>query len=369
MPHGVYLHIPFCASRCIYCDFHSQTDLSLRPTYVDALCREALLRAEETGGEPASTIYIGGGTPSLLTTPQLHRIFHTLQQIGGWLPDAEITLEANPDDLSPQRIAEWAYLPVNRISLGVQTFDNQRLRFLHRRHTARQAIDAVRQLQRAGYTNLSIDLIYGHPGQNLTQWADDLEQAISLNVAHLSAYALTYETGTPLHRLVERGAVEPLDDDTVADMYDLLCQRMAQAGYVHYELSNFAKTHCHSRHNTAYWTQIPYMGLGAGAHSYDGISRSWNPPLDDYLKGLPPQREQLSYDDRFNERILTRLRTAQGLNINELENDFSPTLADALLHAAQPYVTAGKLLRQGPWIRLDERAMFVSNGIIAQLMR
>lgn len=368
LPVGVYVHLPFCASRCIYCDFHSQTNLSLRDAYVEAIDREIRARAPQWRGLPASTVYLGGGTPTQLTTAQLQRIFSALQGVGGWVADAEITLEANPDDLSPERVSEMQSLPVNRISVGVQTLDNQRLRFLRRRHTAEQAVQAVRQLQAGGYDNVSIDLIFAFPGQTLAQWEMDLEGALSLGVPHLSAYALSYEPGTPLERMLRSGDIKEVDDELAAQMYLHLCKRMEEEGYQHYEISNFARPGYRSRHNTAYWTGLPYIGLGAAAHSYDGSTRSWNPPLRDYLRGVPGGKEQLTERDRFNERVLTRLRTAEGLNLAALAADFGEQRMQALLKAAQPHLRAGRLLRRGGSIRLSLEALFISNGIIADLL-
>lgn len=368
MPLGIYVHLPFCASRCIYCDFHSQTDLSLRDAYVQALCREINSRKAEWLCRPADTIYLGGGTPTQLTTRQLQCIFSALQDAGGWTDDAEITMEANPDDLSPQRIIGLHTLPVNRISLGVQTLDDQRLRFLQRRHTARQAEQAVRLLQTAGWENVSIDLIYGFPNQTLAQWEADLERAIALGAPHLSAYALSYEPGTPLERMLRRGDVAEVDDELAARMYQRLCIMLAGAGYQHYEISNFARPGHRSRHNTAYWTGGHYIGLGAAAHSYDGSTRSWNPTLQDYLKGAPAESEHLTERDRFNEYVLTRLRTAEGLRLATLTQDFGEQRTQGLLNAARPHIDTGRLLLEGGSLRLSQEGIFVSNGIIADLM-
>ena len=366
---NLYIHIPFCRSRCIYCDFYSQTNLALREAYTEAVCREIHERLHE----PPATIYLGGGTPSQLTTSQLQRIFQAIADAAPPYTDAEITLEANPDDLSPARIDELRTLPINRLSLGIQTFDNPRLRFLHRRHTAEQAIAAVHDCHKAGFTNLSIDLIFGFPGQTLKEWESDLDQALALPVTHLSAYALSYEDGTPLSRMAQRGEVEEADEMESVNMYNLLCEKLSAHGFRHYEISNFCRPGFHSRHNCAYWTETPYLGIGAGAHSYDGHTRSWHPDsITAYIKDVRAREEEaLTPSQRFDERILTRLRTAEGLDLPRVEADFGKEWLDDLLRQARPHLQARRLhlSPDGRQLTLTRAGILVSNDILSDLMR
>lgn len=366
---ALYIHIPFCQSRCIYCDFYSQTDLSLREAYVDALCQEIHERLHE----PPSTIYLGGGTPSQLTTPQLRRLFQAIAETAPWPKETEITLEANPDDLSPTRLAELRALPINRLSLGIQSFNDERLRFIHRRHTAQQAIAAVYECHKAGFTNLSIDLIFGFPGQTLKEWEADLNQALSLPITHLSAYALSYEEGTPLTRMLQRGEVVEVDEQVSVDMYNLLCDKLSTAGFRHYEISNFCRPGFHSRHNSAYWTEVPYLGIGAGAHSYGGHTRSWHPAsISTYINNVRARaREALTPAQRFDERILTRLRTAEGLDLGRVAADFGEAWLADLLRQARPHLQAQRLCLSldGTTLTLTRAGILVSNDILSDLMR
>ena len=371
---GLYIHIPFCPSRCIYCDFYSQTDLSLRDAYVEAVCKEIANRLHE----PPATIYLGGGTPTQLTTPQLTCIFQTIERAAGKRLEisTEVTIEANPDDLTVERIDELRRLPITRLSLGIQTFDDARLRFLHRRHTASQAIDAVHLCQAAGFDNLSIDLIFGFPNQALSEWKDDLRQATRLNVQHISAYALSYEEGTRLTQLLKAGQVKEVDEELSIQMYDTLCQHLHKAGYEHYEISNFAKPGFRSCHNSAYWTETPYLGIGAGAHSFDGHMRSWNPPsISHYINRVSAgdfrrEGEVLTPDQRFNERVMTRLRTREGLPLKPIAEDFGEDRLHQLLLASQPHIAGGRLTLSSDEERLllTHAGIFVSNDIISDLM-
>ncbi|MBO7291852.1 MAG: radical SAM family heme chaperone HemW, partial [Bacteroidaceae bacterium] len=274
---GLYIHIPFCRTRCIYCDFHSGTDMSVQERYIEAVCRELVLRTKELNGEPIHTIYIGGGTPSQLNVELLQRLFSHIAQYATLSQCSEITIECNPDDLTDSYIAGLRTLPINRISMGIQSFDDNDLHFLRRRHTAQAAIDAIKRCQAAGYSNISIDLIYGLPGQSLAMWHKNIDRATSLGIQHISAYALIYEEGTALMALKEQGKVKECDEELSLDMYRSLIDRLADTGYHQYEISNFALPHCEARHNSSYWEGTPYLGLGAAAHSYDGATRRYNP--------------------------------------------------------------------------------------------
>lgn len=362
---GIYIHIPFCKSRCIYCGFYSTTHLDLRQRYVDAVCAEYRLACTRMAisGSP-HTIYIGGGTPSTLTEGQLRQLFDCVGTA------EEVTIECNPDDVTADFAKTLAHLPVNRVSMGIQTFNEQRLRFLHRRHTAEQAEEAVGRLRSAGIANVSIDLMYGFPEETMEEWLNDIDQALQLNVEHLSAYALTFEEGTPLYALLQQGQVSETDEETSRQMYDVLCDRLEKAGYEHYEISNFARHGFRSQHNSSYWTQKPYLGLGAAAHSYDGSRRWWNvSDLREYINGvetgqLRQESETIDDDTRYNDIVLTALRTCEGISLSAL----SPRHRSYCLDSARKYIANGMLLMEREHLRLSRNALFVSDMIMADLM-
>lgn len=262
---GIYIHIPFCKTRCIYCDFYSTTRSELKSQYIRALCRELTERKEYLKGEAVETIYFGGGTPSQLSEEDFKEVFKTIEQVYGTRKATEVTLEANPDDLTEEYTQMLRTLPFNRISMGIQTFDDATLRLLNRRHNAAQAIEAVQRCRQAGFQNISIDLIYGLPGENDQRWAQDLQQAVSLNVEHISAYHLIYEEGTPLYKMLQQHSVSQVDEDSSLNFFSTLIDTLSAAGYEHYEISNFCKPEMYSRHNTSYWQGIPYLGCGPSA--------------------------------------------------------------------------------------------------------
>lgn len=318
---GIYIHIPFCKSRCIYCDFFSTTSLDRRKDYVDALIREWQQRKAETS-DPIRTVYLGGGTPSLLDICDLQRLLSVLPVRTA----DEVTLECNPGDITPEKVSAWRAMGINRLSIGVQSFCDSLLRRIGRRHTAEQARLAVKTAQSAGFDNISIDLIYALPMPADTDTAtalqvvqNDVEEALQLNIQHISTYCLTFEDDTPLARMLLRGEVVETDEDTENTMYDWIASRLVQAGFEHYEVSNFALPSRRSQHNSNYWNNTPYIGLGAGAHSYDGQNRSWNPDdLEAYVRGtqsgsLVREMEHLSAVDRYNEMIMLGLRTDVGI--------------------------------------------------------
>lgn len=371
---GIYLHIPFCKRRCIYCDFYSTTMDGRKDEYISALCHELSMRQHYLEDERIKTIYWGGGTPSQLEERHFRTVFDTLARHYELQPDAEITLEANPDDLTPAYIHMLRRLPFNRISIGIQTFDDETLRLLHRRHTAAQAIDAVRRCQDTGFENISIDLMYGLPKESLQSWEHDLCQAISLHVQHLSAYHLIYEEGTELWRLRRQHRVEEVDEDSSLAFFNLLMDKMKQAGFEHYEISNFALPGRYSRHNSSYWDGTKYMGCGAAAHSFNGVSRQWNiASLELYIKGIregtiPAEVEQLDVHTRYNDRIITAIRTSKGLLLPALEKEFGKELHDFCLRNARHYLTQGKLTIENDWLRLTRAGIFISDGIMSDLL-
>ena len=369
---GIYIHIPFCASRCIYCAFYSTTSLDLRQQYVDAVCRESGVRRQET---EVRSIYLGGGTPSQLTIPQLRQIFDTLYKYNNVAEDAEITIEVNPDDVTEAFAENLRTLPVNRVSMGAQSFNDQRLRYLHRRHTATQVAEAVERLRAAGIRNISIDLMYGFPDETLNNWAYDIDAALALHVEHLSAYCLSIEEGTPLHRMMNghNGYSHPCvlpDEETERAMYYLLKDRLESAGLEHYEISNFARPGFRSRHNSAYWNYTPYIGLGAAAHSFDGHTRSWNvADIHQYIKGIERgerlfDSETIEGDTRYNDLLTTALRTREGLDLNLL----SDRQRDYCLRCARRFIDDGLLSIHLGHLALTRRGLFISDMIISSLM-
>lgn len=361
---GIYIHIPFCRSRCIYCGFYSTTSLGLRQEYADALCREMVLRGERIDIE---TVYIGGGTPSQLTIPQLKQIFDALFIYNKVEKGAEVTIEVNPDDVTAEFADEIQQLPVNRISMGAQTFDDARLRFLHRRHNAAQVEEAVRLLRSAGIRNISIDLMYGFPGESLTDWEHDIDDALALDVEHLSAYCLTVEEGTELWRMQETLP----DEETERAMYELLIDKLEAAGFEHYEISNFAKPGFRSRHNSSYWTGVPYIGIGAAAHSYDGQTRSWNiADIHQYIEGIEKgirvfESETLDTDTRYNDMVTVALRTREGLDLTRLSEDYR----DYCLKNAQRFLDDGLLRLSAEHLSFSRKGLFVSDMVMSELMK
>ncbi len=390
---GIYIHVPFCASRCAYCDFYSTTRGEKCGAYVDALANELRLRAgflSRGGRMPViETIYVGGGTPTTLDASLLGRVFDVLYATYDVDESAEVTVEANPDDLAPRKIESLRALPVNRLSIGVQTFDDGKLRLLRRRHGAKQAVRAVCDSQAAGFHNISIDLMYGLPAQSLREWETDVDMALSLRVQHVSAYALTCEKGTPLWDMRERHAIEEAEEETVLDMYDLLKRRLEDGGFEHYEISNFARPGFRSRHNSGYWKGTPYLGCGPSAHSFDGRDRQWNSPdLDLYIDGagrcLSPEdfghapwieREELTPQERYNDCVITALRTSDGLDLDEVERKFGRPMADYCLQAAAPHLREGLLevagkgeQPPGGLLRLTRRGIMLSDSVMRDLL-
>lgn len=366
---GLYIHIPFCKSRCIYCGFFSTTMLDLRQQYVDALCQEMKMRCQEA--ENISTIYLGGGTPSQLTTDQLRQILHRAYIYNKVEKDAEVTIEVNPDDVTERFANDLTQLPVNRISMGVQTFDDKRLRFLHRRHTAEQVTTAVDRLRAAGIKNISIDLMYGFPGETIADCEADIAKALSLQVEHISTYCLMIEEDTQLQQMLQQGNITETEEELERQMYETIINRLEDGGYEQYELSNFARPGFHSRHNSSYWDGTPYIGIGAAAHSYDIESRSWNiADIKQYIQGMANsqriyEEERLDSDTRYNDAITVALRTSRGLDLQAL----SPKHRTYCLENAQRYLDDGLLERtQDNRLRLTRRGLFVSDMIMSNLI-
>jgi len=371
---GIYIHVPFCKKRCIYCDFFTRTDLSYKKKYTDAICKEITLRKDYIKKESVKSIYFGGGTPSLLKNNDFEQVFETISSCFEIVSDAEITLEANPDDLSEEYINTLISLPFNRISIGIQSFNDQELKFLNRRHSSDKAIHAVKQCKELGFNNISIDLIYGIPGQTRHIWESNLDTAISLNVQHISAYHLIYEEGTPLYRLLKKGNILPVDEELSVDMFSTMIDKLSDAGFIHYEISNFAKEGYYSRHNSSYWQGEKYLGIGAAAHSFDGESRAWNiSSINEYIQGvennsLKFETENLDNHTRYNDFILTGMRTIWGVDLNKLEERFGSDLMNYCLKNVNKYIRQGLVVNAGDILKLTKEGIFLSDSIMSDLM-
>lgn len=371
---GIYLHIPFCKKRCIYCDFFSTTRKEQKTAYIRALCHELTDRKNYLKGEPIETIYLGGGTPSQLAKEDFEAIFSHIYKVYKVTPNAEITLEANPDDLTSEYISMLRTFPFNRISMGIQTFQETTLKQLQRRHTADQAIRAFQGCRTAGFQNISIDLMYGLPGETLTSWKKDLKQALSLHPEHISAYHLIYEEGTPLWKLREQHKVEEADEDLSVSLFGTLIDELTTAGYEHYEISNFCRPGKYSRHNTSYWRGIPYLGCGPSAHSFNGTTREWNvSSIDLYIKGIEENRrdfetENLDQTTRYNEFIITTIRTVWGTPIEKLKQEFGNELWEYCRKMSAPYLKNGKLEVHEGALRLTREGIFISDSIMSDLL-
>nr|WP_314497164.1 radical SAM family heme chaperone HemW [uncultured Prevotella sp.] len=412
---GLYIHIPFCASRCIYCGFYSTVPakkkderLSVEERYVNSICHEMELRAEKnsncSGGEKSdlSTIYLGGGTPSQLSFESLQKIFQTIDKVYHigleWDTEnntcttatpIEITMECNPDDITEEFAQNLRSLPINRISMGAQTFSDERLRFLHRRHTADEVETAVKRLRSVNIKNISVDLMFGFPNETLEEWKEDIERLLALDIEHISAYSLMYEEGTPLYRLLQAGKVKDMDDELYRQMYDTLIDRLAEAGYEQYEISNFAKlkgqtskfkvqtskfkvpSPFRSQHNSSYWHNVPYIGIGASAHSYGNGKRSWNiADTKAYITAieedrLPCEEEIIDADTHYNDMIMTALRTCEGIDLSTLSAEYQTYL----MRLAEPLQQQGLLKEDNGWLHLTRDGIYVSDSVMSDLMK
>ena len=371
---GLYIHVPFCTKRCLYCDFYSNTDMRYKADYIDMLIREMELRKAYLQGEALETIYFGGGTPSQLSAKELSRIFEAIYRHFPTTDQMEITVEANPDDMTPEYVSALAQLPVNRVSMGVQSFDDADLKFLNRRHDWAEAIRAVELCKLYHIYNISIDLIYGLPNQSVEKWGKNLDEALRLDIPHISAYHIIYEEGTPLYRLVEAGKVQPVEEDTSVALFSTLIDRLTAAGFEHYEISNFARKGFCSRHNSSYWTGKHYLGLGPSAHSYNGTEREWNAAsLTEWIKGiregeLALEKEPLDLNTRYNDYIVTHLRTQWGIDLSEVSALFGEDKQKYCLSMAEIYLKTKHLLQNDNKIILSRKGIFVSDGIMSDLL-
>mgnify|MGYP003629923719 CR=1 FL=1 len=368
---GIYLHIPFCKQACHYCDFHFSTSLKKKTELVEALCHELVLRKDKIEGT-IETIYFGGGTPSLLTREELELIFKTIYQNFTVTKNPEVTLEANPDDLTEEKIHQLADSSINRLSIGIQSFFEKDLKLMNRAHNAAEAEECLTLATRY-FDNISLDLIYGVPGMSNERWKQNIEKALSFGIPHISSYALTVEPKTALENFIKKGIVPPIDEEIAEQHFHTLMDTLTKKGFVHYELSNFGKDDYFSKNNTAYWQGKPYLGIGPSAHSFDGTTRSWNVRNNTlYIKSikkneLPSETETLSSTDRYNEYIMTGLRTMWGVSVSRVETEFGIKYKEYLLQQAQKHLDEHLLYLDGDTLLVTKKGKFLSDGISSDL--
>lgn len=369
---AIYIHIPFCKQACHYCDFHFSTSLKKKDEMVLALANEIELRATEFKDEVVETIYFGGGTPSILEIQDLRFLIDTVYANCNVIENPEITVEANPDDLNEIRIIEFAKTKINRLSIGIQSFFEDDLRLMNRAHSSEEAKKCL-EIATWYFDNISIDLIYGMPNMSNEKWLYNIEMALSYNVSHISSYALTVEPKTALHTFIQKGIITQLDDDIAQQHFHLLVDTLEENGFIHYELSNFGKENYFSKNNSSYWLGKKYIGIGPSAHSYNGISRSWNVSNNSlYLKSiaenkLPSETETLTKTDRYNEYVMTGLRTIWGVSLKRVETEFGKTYLDYLNQQAAKYIEDHLLFVDDTILRTTKSGKFLSDGIASDL--
>jgi oxygen-independent coproporphyrinogen-3 oxidase len=372
---GIYIHIPFCKKRCTYCDFYTEVAPQFIPELIKSIGKELLIRKDYTGESEINTIYFGGGTPSILNNEQFKFLFNVIQSNYVINSNAEITFEANPDDLNSDFFKSIKSLPFNRISIGIQSFNNDDLKRLNRRHNSNQAIEAVENAKKAGFNNISIDLIYGLPFQTIESWNNQLEMAFSLGIQHISAYGLTYEEGTKLWKQREKGEIKMVDDETMNEMYLILLDTARVNGFEAYEISNFARPGFRSNHNTSYWKQEPYIGVGPSAHSYNLKSRQWSiASINKYMHAIESNKpffevEELTVKEQFNDYVLVSIRTSDGTDVSKIERDFGKEFADIFTKSIQKYIENGKVIQTKDNFVLSRQGILISNRILIDLIQ
>ncbi len=370
---GLYIHIPFCKQACYYCNFHFSTSLKLKNDFVAALLKEMDFRKEYLQEERVDTIYFGGGTPSLLARAELAAILEKIYSAFGVTKNAEITLEANPDDVESQKLKEWRSAGINRLSIGVQSFFEEDLLWMNRAHNARQATDCIKAAQQEGFGNITIDLIYGIPGSGDDKWEENVRRAIALDIPHLSCYALTVEPKTPLNKMISHREISDINPDDQARQFVLLMDWLKAAGYEHYEISNFAKPGSRSRHNSSYWQGGKYLGLGPSAHSYNGSSRQWNIANNAlYIQSLGKnsllfEKEELTQVQMLNEYIMTSLRTIEGCDPRFVRDKFGLEAGSLLLANSERYLKNEQMERDEEKLVLTKEGKLLADGIAAAL--
>ena len=369
---GIYIHIPFCKQACHYCDFHFSTSMKKKVEMVLALAKEMELRKDEFQNEIIETIYFGGGTPSILTIDDLQFLIDTVYKHYKVVENPEITLEANPDDLDEETILKYANSPINRLSIGIQSFFEDDLQLMNRAHNSAEAKKCL-AFATQYFENISIDLIYGMPNMSNEKWLQNIETALSFNIPHISSYALTIEPKTALHKMIKSGTIPNLDDDVSQQHFHILIDKLQENGFVHYELSNFGKPNYFSKNNTAYWLGKKYIGIGPSAHSFDGKARSWNVSNNSlYLKAitenkLPSESEILSKTDQYNEYIMTGLRTIWGVSLEKIETEFGSNYLDYLRQQAEKYISDNLLKVENNTLKTTKKGKFLCDGIASDL--
>lgn len=370
---GLYIHIPFCKQACRYCDFYFTVSFNKKEEIIKSICEEITQRTANTEKILLSTIYFGGGTPSVLKLNELEILLDIIFSKFKIINEAEISLEANPDDLSYDYLKNLKNLGINRLSIGIQSFSNNDLILMRRSHSADQGIYAIENSIKSGFQNISVDLIYGLPGMYVSNFQQNLEILTSFDIKHISAYHLTYEAGTVFDHWRKKGRLIPIDEDESIAQFIMLRSFLKEKGYDHYEISNFAKSGFYSIHNSNYWKQIPYLGVGPAAHSYTGITRRWNySSIKKYLEGIWNnmkyyEEEILSEDDLYNEYLMTSLRTKWGMNLKEIKNKFGNKRYNYLLNKIDNYIAKGFILQQFDNYYLTESGMLLSDNILSDL--
>ncbi len=374
---GIYIHIPFCKQACSYCDFHFSTSLKRKEEMLKAIKHELLLRKNELGNEQIETIYFGGGTPSLLTIDELHFLLAIIYENYTVVSNPEITLEANPDDLTTKKIKELAQSPINRLSIGIQSFFEDDLKFMNRAHTAEESKKCLVEAKKY-FNNITIDLIYGVPNMSNKKWLANLQQAFELGIPHISSYALTVEEKTALHSFIKKGKVAPVDEELALKHFNILVEETEKQDFIHYEISNFGKSNYLSKHNISYWQGEKYLGIGPSAHSFNGIERSWNVSNNSkYIKDLvenelPSESEMLTVNNRFNEYIMTGLRTIWGISFEKVEKEFGARFLQLLKKNSQSFIEKGLLeIQQNSFLSktlvTTKKGKFLADGIASDL--
>ncbi|HCQ12179.1 radical SAM family heme chaperone HemW [Flavobacterium sp.] len=369
---GIYIHIPFCKQACHYCDFHFSTSLKKKNEMVLALAKEIEMRKSEFQDEVVETIYFGGGTPSILAIEDLRFLINEVYKNYEVTENHEITVEANPDDLSKERIIELSNNKINRLSIGIQSFFEDDLKMMNRAHNSTEAKECL-EFATQYFDNISVDLIYGIPEMSNEKWLQNIETALSFNIPHISSYALTVEPKTALHTFIQKGIIPQPDDEVAQEHFQILVDKLSENDFIHYELSNFGKENYFSKNNSSYWLGKKYIGIGPSAHSYDGEKRSWNVSNNTlYLKSiqenkLPLETETLSKTDRYNEYVMTGLRTIWGISLGRIESEFGKTYLDYLNQQAAKYIEDHLLFVDENILRTTKKGKFLSDGIASDL--
>ncbi|MDP3353487.1 MAG: radical SAM family heme chaperone HemW [Flavobacteriaceae bacterium] len=370
---GIYLHIPFCKQACFYCDFHFSVSLKNKDPLLKSLETELVLRKDYLQNSPIETIYFGGGTPSLLSADEIWRLFDVISKNYNLSSDIEFTLEANPDDLTTQKVKELSHTPINRFSIGIQSFFDEDLKFMNRAHTASEADASVKIVQDAGYENITIDLIYGIPNMSADKWKENLNKLFELDVPHLSCYALTVEEKTALNHLIKTNKYPAVSDELAYEHFQILVQETIQQNFIQYELSNFGKEGYFSKHNSSYWMGKSYLGIGPSAHSFNGNSRSWNIANNPkYIKSLsknelPITTEILTKTNQFNEYLMTGLRTIFGVSLSEIEIRFGLDYKNHLLKQVEKQLNLKQVEIKNNIIYITSKGRFLTDAILADL--